>query len=582
MDENSQGAVPPVVDVVVVGSGAAGMSAAITAARNGLSTILVEKSEYWGGSSSRSGGGVWIPGNSILRREAPTDDIDSARTYLKSIVGEDADADRIDTYIDRGPEALDFLIRHSALELEWVKGYSDYFPEAPGGRASGRSCEPRPFDARALGDDLATLHPPYMKVPLNMVVQQSDYRWLSTGIRHWRGPVRMLRVGMRSLAARARKKKLIGLGPALMAELMLGVRDAGVTVELGTRLVDLVTDSDRVVGVRLESGECRPPCMLDAVSSSRAAGSTDNDDMRGEYQRRPSSAQWTLGAPTNTGDGIRAALRVDAAISYMDDAWWAPSIPLPKGPWFALAERSLPRSLMVNASGQRFMNESLPYVEAAHAMFGGKYGRGEGPAENIPAWLIFDQTYRDRYLFAGVPARRPIPRSWIESGAIVRAGSIAELAAEIGVPGDALSATITRFNSHARDGVDRDFGRGTSRYDHYYGDCTNKPNPSLGELTKGPFYAAKMVPGDLGTKGGINTDARARALRADGSVIDGLYAAGNTSSPVMGHTYAGPGATIGPAMVFGYLAALDAVGRSRDGSELETEGRNNGLADRRG
>ena len=155
-----------------------------------------------------------------------------------------------------------------------VKGYSDYFPEAPGGRASGRSCEPRPFDARALGDDLATLHPPYMKVPLNMVVQQSDYRWLSTGIRHWRGPVRMLRVGMRSLAARARRKKLIGLGPALMAELMLGVRDAGVTVELGTRLVDLVTDSDRVVGVRLESGECRPPCTLDAVSSSRVAGST--------------------------------------------------------------------------------------------------------------------------------------------------------------------------------------------------------------------------------------------------------------------------------------------------------------------
>ncbi|MGR6521223.1 3-oxosteroid 1-dehydrogenase [Rhodococcus erythropolis] len=572
----------PAVDVIVVGSGAAGMSAAITAARNGLSTILVEKSEYWGGSSSRSGGGVWIPGNSILRREAPADDIDSARTYLKSIVGEDADTDRIDTYIDRGPEALDFLIRHSALELEWVKGYSDYFPEAPGGLASGRSCEPRPFDARALGDDLATLHPPYMKVPLNMVVQQSDYRWLSTGVRHWRGPVRMLRVGMRSLVAKARKKKLIGLGPALMAELMLGVRDAGVTVELGTRLVDLVTDNDRVVGARLESGGVQRTMHARCGVILACGGFDNNDDMRGEYQRRPSSAQWTLGAPTNTGDGIRAALRVDAAISYMDDAWWAPSIPLPKGPWFALAERSLPRSLMVNASGQRFMNESLPYVEAAHAMFGGKYGRGEGPAENIPAWLIFDQTYRDRYLFAGVPARRPIPRSWIESGAIVRAGSIAELAAEIGVPGDELSATITRFNSHARDGVDRDFGRGTSRYDHYYGDCTNKPNPSLGELTKGPFYAAKMVPGDLGTKGGINTDARARALRADGSVIDGLYAAGNTSSPVMGHTYAGPGATIGPAMVFGYLAALDAVGRSHDGRELDTEGRNNGLADRRG
>ncbi|MFC9786572.1 3-oxosteroid 1-dehydrogenase [Rhodococcus sp. NPDC127528] len=549
-----------VVDLVVVGSGAAGMAAAITAARHGLDTVLVEKSRYWGGSSARSGGGVWIPGNSVLRRQAPPDELDSARTYLDSIVGDDVDPRRLSAYIDRGPEALDFLIDNSPLKLEWVKGYSDYFPEAPGGRATGRSCEPVPFDARQLGDDLDTLHPPYTKVPLNVVVKQSDYRWLSTGLRSWRGPQRMLQVGARSALAKLRRQKLIGLGSALMAELMLGVRAAGVPVRLDTAMTDLITEGDRVVGVVLDSDGVRTRLHARRGVVLACGGFDNNDEMRKQYQREPSSAEWTLGAPTNTGDGITAALRLGAAVSHMDDAWWAPSIPLPKGPWFALAERSLPRSLMVNERGQRFMNESLPYVEATHAMFGGRYGRGTGPAENLPAWLVFDQTYRDRYLFAGVPARRPLPRSWTKSGAIVTAGTIAELGDKIGVPADALVATIERFNGHARTGSDPDFHRGESKYDHYYGDGTNRPNPSLGELTKAPFYAAKMVAGDLGTKGGIDADSTGRAFRTDGTVIDGLYAVGNTSAPVMGHTYAGPGATIGPAIVFGYLAALDAAG----------------------
>lgn len=548
------------VDLVVVGSGAAGMAAAITAARNGLTAVIVEKSQYWGGSSARSGGGVWIPGNSVLRRQAPADDIEAARTYLTSIVGEDADADRIDAYIDRGAEALDFLIENSPLKLEWVKGYSDYFPEAPGGRATGRSCEPLPFDARALGDDLATLHPSYTKAPLGVVVKQSDYRWLSTGLRTWRGPVRMLQVGARTMAGRVRGRKLIGMGSALMAELLLGVRAAGVPLRLGTAMTDLVTEGDRVVGVVLESGGTRTTLRARRGVVLACGGFESNPEMRQKYQREPVSASWTLGAPTNTGDGITAAQRVGATVSYMDDAWWAPSIPLPKGPWFALAERSLPRSLMVNDRGVRFMNESLPYVEATHRMLGGPHGQGDGPAENVPAWLIFDQTYRDRYLFAGVTARRPLPRSWMRSGAITSAGTVAELAERIGVPADSLTATVERFNTHARAGTDPDFHRGESRYEHYYGDISNKPNPSLGELTKAPFYAAQMVPGDLGTKGGVDTDSTGRALRADGTVIAGLYAAGNTSSPVMGHTYAGPGATIGPAMVFGYLAALDAAG----------------------
>jgi 3-oxosteroid 1-dehydrogenase len=216
---------------------------------------------------------------------------------------------------------------------------------------------------------------------------------------------------------------------------------------------------------------------------------------------------------------------------------------------------------MVNARGERFMNEALPYVEAVHRMYGGEYGRGEGPAENIPCWMVIDQGYRNRYPFAGLTPRKPFPGRWYKAGALVSADSVEELARKMGVPPDALVATVQRFNSFARAGKDADFGRGDSGYDRYYGDPRMR-NPSLAPLTKAPYYAVVMVPGDLGTKGGLRTDICARVLRADGTVIDGLYAAGNASAPVMGHTYAGPGATIGPAVTFGYLAGLDIAARA--------------------
>ncbi|MDL9938058.1 3-oxosteroid 1-dehydrogenase [Gordonia sp. ABSL1-1] len=549
-------------DVIVVGAGGAGLSAAITAANKGLKTVLIEKSPYWGGSTSRSGGGVWIPGNSVLQRDGVPDDREQAREYVHAIIGPHAPADRIDAYIDRGPEALDFLIAHAPLDLEWVKNYSDYYPEAPGGRLGGRSVEPRPFDARKLGDDLKTLHPQYTKAPLNMVVLQSDYRWLNTGLRHWRGPLRMAKVGGRFFWARSRGKKLIAMGAALTAELLLGLRSAGVPLRLNTGLVDLITEDGRVTGVVAESDGKRFEINARHGVILACGGFEHNAEMRKKYQRDPIGSDWTTGAPSNTGDGIEAGLKIGAAVSHMDDAWWGPTIPLPRGPWFALSERSVPGTFIVNTRGDRFMNESLPYVEAVHQMYGGEFGQGDGPGENVPSWLIFDQRCRNRYLFAGINARQPLPKKWYESGVVVKAGTIAELAEKIGVPVEKLIATTDRFNGFARKGVDEDFGRGDSGYDHYYGDITNKPNPSLGQVAKAPFYAVKMVPGDLGTKGGIDADAAGRALRADGSVIDGLYAAGNTSAPVMGHTYAGPGATIGPAMVFGYLAALDCADKA--------------------
>lgn len=556
------------VDVVVVGAGGAGLSAALTAATKGLQTVLIEKSPYWGGSTSRSGGGVWIPNNSVLRRDGVTDTVEDARTYVHAIIGEHAPAEKIDTYIDRGPEALDYLMANAPLDLEWVKGYSDYYPEAPGGRLGGRSVEPRPFDARRLGDDLETLHPQYTKAPLNMVVLQSDYKWMNVGMRHWRGIAKMAKVAGRFTWSRSRNKKMIAMGAALAAELLLGCRQAGVDLRLNTPLTELIIENGTVVGVRAtRDGE---PVELRARYGVilGSGGFENNAEMRAEHQRAPIGTEWTTGAPSNTGDGIRAAQEAGAEVSLMDDAWWGPTIPLPKGPWFALSERSVPGTFMVNETGKRFMNESLPYVEAVHQMYGGEFGQGDGEGANVPAWMIMDQRCRNRYLFAGVPARQPLPKSWLKSGAVVKADTIAELAEKIGVPVETLTATTERFNGFARSGVDDDFARGKSGYDNYYGDPTNKPNPNLGVVDKAPFYAVKMVPGDLGTKGGVDTDSTGRVLRADGSVIDGLYAAGNTSAPVMGHTYAGPGATIGPAMVFGYLAALDAAAKADKHNDL--------------
>ncbi|OXM58089.1 3-ketosteroid-delta-1-dehydrogenase [Amycolatopsis thailandensis] len=538
-------------DVIVAGSGAAGMTAALSAAHRGLDVLVVEKAAHFGGSTARSGGGVWIPGNHALRAAGISEPPERAHEYLESIVGDVVPAELRSAFLDRGPEVLSFVCDKTPLRFRWVRGYSDYHPEAPGGRPGGRSVEPAAFDGNLLGPELANLEPPYSAPPLGVPITQADYRWLSLLARHPRGILRVLGLGGRWLVGRIRRQRLLSMGQALAAGLREGLRRANVPVWLNTPLVDLKVEGDRVVGVvvRHEGEEKLIRARLGVVLG--AGGFERNEEMRVKYQRAPIGTEWTVGAEANTGDAIDAGLKLGAAVDLMDDAWWGPSIPLTGGPWFALAERSRPGCLMVNTRGERFVNESAPYVEAVHAM----YGEGDGPGENIPTWLVFDQRNRNRYMFTGLGPRQPLPGRWFKAGIAVKASTIAKLAERIEVPAEALENTVRRFNGFAKSGVDEDFHRGRSAYDHYYGDPRNKPNPSLGPLDVAPYYAVKIVPGDLGTKGGLRTDPHARVLREDGSVIDGLYAAGNTSAAVMGRTYAGPGATIGPAMVFGYLAA---------------------------
>jgi 3-oxosteroid 1-dehydrogenase len=540
-------------DVVIIGSGAAGLTAALRLAHDGVRVVVLEKSSHFGGSTARSGGALWIPGNEVLRSAGVVDTPEQAETYLAEVVGGDATAARQQALLDHGPAMVSFVRAQTPVEFAWVAGYADYYPELPGGRAAGRTIEPVPLDGRVLGTELANLAPPYLAAPGGIAVTATDYRWLSLGLRNPRGLLTLVRLAGRTVRARLLRRHLLSMGQALVAGLRAGLLRRQVPVWLDTPMTDLRVTDSRVDGVWVNRQGRRTLVRARHGVLLTTGGFEHNERMRQQFQRAPIGTEWTVGAASNTGDGIEAGERLGAALDLMDDAWWGPSIPLPSGPYFCLAERSLPGGLVVNGVGRRFINEAVPYVDAVHAMY--EHDSPETP--HIPAWLVFDQRYRDRYLFAGRFAGQKLPRRWYTSGAIHRESTLDDLAGSIGVPAAALRETVERFNGFAGTGVDVDFHRGESAYDRYYGDPRNHPNPCLGALVKPPFYAAKLVPGDLGTKGGLRTDERARVLRPDGTPIAGLFAAGNATAAVMGHSYAGAGATIGPAMTFGYIAAKE-------------------------
>jgi len=535
-------------DVVVVGSGAAGMTAALTAAKRGLSCVVIEKAAKFGGSAARSGAGIWVPGNEVILAAGVPDTPQKAATYLAAVVGDTVPAARQQAYLANGPAMISFVIRNSPLRFRWMEGYSDYYPELPGGLPNGRSIEPDQLDGNVLGAELANLNPPYLATPAGMVVFGADYKWLALSLVNAKG------FGVATAClARGAKAALLGqkpltMGQALAGGLRAGLMAANVPVVLNTPLLDLHVEGGAVTGVVVPQGVIKARRGVIVGSG----GFEHNAAMRAQYQRQPIGTDWTVGAKENTGDGHRAGIRAGAAVDLMDDAWWGPAIPIPGDPYFCLAERTLPGGLMINAAGKRFVNEAAPYSDVVHTMYD-----SNPTSPCIPAWLIVDQNYRNRYLFKDVAPALPLPDAWYQSGAVVKNWSLDGLATAIGVPPGALRATVSRFNGQAWAGRDPDFHRGDSAYDHYYTDPAVIPNSALGALWSAPYYAFKIVPGDLGTKGGMVTDARARVLRPDGSVIPGLYAAGNASAAVMGHSYAGAGSTIGPAMTFGYVAAND-------------------------
>ncbi|OBG03310.1 FAD-binding protein [Mycolicibacter sinensis] len=541
------------VDFVVVGSGCGGLTAALTANACGLDTLIIEKAGVYGGSTALSGGNIWIPNNPTLIRAGLADSRADVRRYLDAIVEYRVPSGNLDAFIDYGPETMDFLERASPrLRFQWCAGYSDYHPEAPGGRARGRSIEPLPFDLKKLGADEALLRPATLATPAGLYVTSEEFARLNMVMRTWAGRRAALRTGWRAIKARLLRRHMATLGQALIGRLRLAVKEADIPLWLNTPLQSLITDgAGKVLGVRVvhEGSVIAVRARKGVLLAS--GGFEHNAEMRKHYLREGGTDDYSAGSVDNTGDGIVAGQAVGGATDLMNDAWWMPSFQRPDGIMVVLvSERSIPRSIIVDQDGKRFANEAAPYVTFVHRQLAERHD---------PIWFVFDAKAKSRYQIGGVLPGQKFPADWLAPGFIHRAATVEELATAIGVPPATLRDTVERFNGFARAGKDADFGRGESSYDNYYGDPT-LPQPTLDAIDRGPYYAMRLRAGDLGTKGGLAYNADAQVCRPDGTLVEGLYVTGNASASVMGNDYAGAGATIGPAMVFGYIAARHAAG----------------------
>jgi 3-oxosteroid 1-dehydrogenase len=540
------------VDFVVVGSGCGGLTAALTARGHGLDTLIIEKAGVYGGSTALSGGNIWVPNNPTLRREGLSDSRDDVRGYLDAVVGDRVPAANIDAFIDNGPRALGFLEKASPhLRFQWCTGYSDYHPEAPGGRARGRTIEPLPFDLKKLGDDEKLLRPAALATPGGLFVTSKEFARLNMVMRTWSGRRAAMRTVGRAVKGLLLRRHMDTLGRALIGRLRLAAKDAGIPLWLNTPLQTLITDeSGAVIGVAAHRAGSTTRIRSRKGVLLATGGFEHNSEMRKRFLRDGGKDNYSAGSPDNVGDGIIAGQAVGGATDLMDDAWWMPAFRRPDGVMSVLvSERSIPRSVIVDQTGRRFVNEAAPYVTFVHRQLAGGHD---------PIWFVFDRKAKNRYQFGGVMPGQKFPDDWYTSGLMHRADSLDALAAAIGVPASSLCETVDRFNGFARDGKDGDFGRGDSAYDNYYGD-PSLPHPAMDVIDSGPYHAVRIQAGDLGTKGGLVYNATGRVLRSDGRVIAGLYATGNASAAVMGNDYAGAGATIGPAMVFGFIGARHAA-----------------------
>ncbi|CAL9322676.1 FAD-dependent oxidoreductase [Streptomyces sp. SudanB182_2057] len=549
-------------DVVVAGSGAAGLAAALTARLRGLSVLVLEKTGHYGGTTALSGGAIWVPGNFHLTAAGLGDSRAHARAYLDATVGDRVPAERKEAYLEHGPRMVREFHHRTDVRFVHIDGYSDYYPERPGGFARGRSIEPEVFDLRRLPPAerrrMRRAHLPTHGV----TITSYDFRHLNMAARTWAGRRVAAKVGLRAVRDLALGRKPVALGEALVARLRLSLARLGGRLWLDAPLEELLYDegAGRVTGVRTYRAGRPVEVRARRGVVLASGGFSRNQALRDRYLPAPTSANWTASPEGQDGDALREGLRLGAAVDLMDKVWGAPSV-VPPGagaPFFLVAERAIPGMIIVDGRGDRFVNEAAPYHEFVDTMYAHREATG---AETAPSWLVIDARSRARYLFMGLLPGQPFPRPMLASGFVKKADTVRELAVLTGVDPDRLARTVERFNSRAHEGKDPDFGRGESAYDNYYGDPT-LPNPNLAALDKPPYYAVPVLPGDLGTKGGLRTDAHARVLREDGTAIAGLYAAGNAAASVMGETYPGPGATIGPAMTFAYIAVNDlAAGR---------------------
>ncbi len=545
------------VDFVIAGSGGGGMVAALAAADAGAEALVLEKQALLGGSTCMSGGIVWIPDNPLMRAEGIADSYDDALSHFEAVVGDVgpcSSSERRHAFLTAGPEMTTFL---QGLGVRFVTcpGYSDYYSNLKGGHDVGRGIEPVPWDGRQLGPWLSKLQPGLAQ-SLGLAVMTNEARSLSNYNRSLRSFAVSARVVLRTAAARARRRALLTNGASLIGQLLAVALAKGVPVWTEAPLDELVVEDGRVVGVRtVRDGEPVSIRARQGVLIS-AGGFAHNREMRQRYGGdQPNEGKWSMSNPGDTGEAIAGAMGLGARTALMDEAWWLPS---PKTGRFGQSTldqaRQRPRTIYVDADGRRFVNESNSYMEVGKAMY-----ERDKTSRAVPCWLVFDDRYRKRYAhLRSRPGR--FPKQLLESGRLKRAPTLAELAAQCGIDPDGLAETVDHFNDHARRGVDPDYGRGESAYNRSLGDPHRKVHPCLGPIDEAPFYACEVLPGDIGTCGGLLTDEHARVLGQDDRPIEGLYATGNSTATVMGRHYLGPGASIANTMVFGYVAARHAAG----------------------
>jgi 3-oxosteroid 1-dehydrogenase len=552
-------------DVVVIGSGNGALTAAICNYDMGCKDVLIiEKANQYGGGSSLSGGGVWIPCSHYAKEAGATDDtLEQALTYLKNTVPADATSeDMLRCFLENGPKMLRFMHDRTHMRYVSLGEYPDYYTAVEGARTGHRSMEPLPFNITELenrGDDLRPTHP-MMYMMDHIPISQKDAHILVGQLRGW-----MLlgaKLAMQYFfdipqRLRTKRSRKATCGSAGVGRLARSVQDRKIPMWLNTEMTELVVENDRVVGIKVKRGGKEIAIEAKKAVILASGGFENNQKMREKYLPKPTSAAWSAGNKANTGLPIEKAIALGAAVKGMDGAWWCTTYQVPGKdyPFLSIMEKSYPGSCVVNKHGKRVANESMNYQAYVQACFEAKQ-KGVDVDE---LWMVFDARFRANYIVGPMMTSKllpdkKLPKEFFNDEFLTMADSVEELAGKIGIEKAALKETITNMTSYAKTGEDPEFKRGSFDYDRYYGDPDVKPNNCLAPMDQPPYYAVRLSLGDFGTHGGLVVNQSAQVLKEDGSIIEGLFATGNCSAPLL-PTYPGPGSTLGPAMTFAYQAA---------------------------